>query len=309
MRALDIAQKIAGSRRNKFDELVAAIERVDLKFLGDYLVLLWATQFRASGPFRWIIYGLTPGTALAARQIASTVFESLVAVGGVPEPSMKAYGPSLRPSSVPVLARVSARVDGPGLEDRNHVTALALGPFPNGVVSTELVDMFATTEHEQLRAFFLGPENVFYPHEHPAHEDASSQGSPNWILFQIQRSLLSFIPEKQQLDWAESRITRLDGPETSTAGSETETPRRPFHISDLDDDQDQSPALPNEDWKARLIRDLSGTADPVKQQEWVEEGLRKRDQEFQEWVAAGMPPDPPPNLGPPKLRLIKKDQE
>jgi hypothetical protein len=232
VRHLDIAETLTAPGNQDIDAVTAGIERVQMGLQGSYLVVTWLTRATPSGYLDAIVLW-SFGEELAARQHAFSAIDLLIAAGAKPEPTAKAFGPRLQGSGVPELARASVRVSEEGKPEEDHVSVFALGPFPAGIVGAELVGMFGNAREKRalkdLFAFY-GSDGGYVPPQW-LDEDLSPEkpGNPAWVLAQLQPLVGS---KKEQLEWAETLITKLDTyvPEgsqikTQEAGSvETKSP-------------------------------------------------------------------------------------
>ena len=201
-RRLHIAEKLTAPGHQDIDAVTAGIERVQLGLPGKYLVVTWLTRLTPSSYLDAIAHLVSFGKKSAARQFACDAIELLIAAGAKPEPAAKAYGPRFIDFGVPELIRASVRVTENGKSEEDHVSVIALGPFPSDIVGTELGDLFGNAREKRvIKDFFAFYGDSCIPAEW-LEQDLSPKrpGSPAWVSRQVQSLADSY---REQLDRVE----------------------------------------------------------------------------------------------------------
>lgn len=182
--AEELAERIIGPGRYKFDELVEGI-RLEQKRLrtGSHLVVLWQQVLDFEGLTDWLYLGDAFDDVPAARRRATQQLNDLrIAQTSVPATSGRSWHvdptrdghflPKVQPRE-PLLVEDEQRIALTGSPyDRVYFCTRVLGPFPGAIVGHELIDVLAETRFD-LWSFLVDVAE--------AHRKAQPQRTPMQI--------------------------------------------------------------------------------------------------------------------------------
>jgi hypothetical protein len=148
--ASELANRIAGPARYKFDILLEGIAAEQTRLVGGpFLALLWVRVFDFEGLMEWLVLGDACPNVSAASQYLAKQFEAFqLAQTRLRALSEEAWEidhgrsyvlPLNPPDSIRIQSTRTLTLDG-GPYHRIYLCGHVLGPFPAGVVGHELFD-------------------------------------------------------------------------------------------------------------------------------------------------------------------------
>ena len=158
--AEELAERIVGPARYKFDELVEGIRLEQSRLpTGSHLVVLWQQVLNYDGLTDWLYLGDAFDDVAAAQRHATQQLDDLrIAQTSLPpdghcswqlDPSRAGYFlPKVQPRA-PLLVEDEQQIALTGSPyDRVYFCTRVLGPFPGPIVGHELFDVLAETRFD-----------------------------------------------------------------------------------------------------------------------------------------------------------------